>query len=123
MGALISFGFCSPSDQEKHLMPSRNAQSQRVVLPGLLAALHSSLPHSIYIAQSLIRINAGSFGGEIMNRRPNLSHVRNWTKQALRRCGGRYEFARHQGNWPSVKAALGRSDHAGCAFFRDRRTE
>jgi hypothetical protein len=43
MGALIGFGFCSPSDQEKY----RNAQSQRVVLPGLLAALHSSLPRSI----------------------------------------------------------------------------
>src|SRR5258705_4822412 len=34
---------------------------------GLLAALHSSLPHSIYIAHSLIRINAGSFGGEMVN--------------------------------------------------------
>jgi hypothetical protein len=55
-----------------------------VVLPGLLAALHSSLPHSIYIAQSLIRINAGSFGREIMNCRPNWPHVRNWTKPALR---------------------------------------
>src|ERR1700693_6242704 len=97
MGALISFGFCSPSDQEKHLMPYRNAQSQRVVLPGLLAALHSSLPHSIYIAQSLIRINAGSFGGEIMNCRPNWPYVSNWNKPALRRCGGRYEFARQHG--------------------------
>jgi hypothetical protein len=33
----------------------------------VLAALHWSLPHSIYIAQSLIRINAGSFGGEMIN--------------------------------------------------------
>jgi hypothetical protein len=33
----------------------------------VLAALHSSLPHSIYIAQSLIRINAGSFGGQMIN--------------------------------------------------------
>jgi hypothetical protein len=33
----------------------------------VLAALHWSLPHSFYIADSLIRINAGSFGGEKMN--------------------------------------------------------
>src|ERR1019366_4269345 len=115
--------FCSTSDQEKHLLPYRNAQSQRVALPGLLAALHSSLPHSIYIAESLIRINAGSFGGEIMIYRPNWAHVRNWTKPALRGCGGRYEFARHQGKWTSVKAPLGRSDRARCGFFRDRRAQ
>jgi hypothetical protein len=34
---------------------------------GLLAALHSSLPQSIYIAHSLIRINVASFGGEMVN--------------------------------------------------------
>jgi hypothetical protein len=49
--------------------PYRDAQSQRVVLPRLFAALRSSLSHCIYIAQSLIGINAGSFGGEIMSGR------------------------------------------------------
>jgi hypothetical protein len=47
--------------------PYRDAQSQRVGLPGLVAALHSSLPHSIYVGHSLMRINAGSFGEEMVN--------------------------------------------------------
>jgi hypothetical protein len=38
-------------------------------LPGPLAALHSPLPHSIYIGAQLIRINAGTFGGKMVMRR------------------------------------------------------
>jgi hypothetical protein len=38
-----------------------------VGLPGLLAALHSPLPHSVYIGAQLIRINAGTFGGKMVN--------------------------------------------------------
>jgi hypothetical protein len=39
----------------------------RMVARGYLLRCNSSLPHSIYIAHSLIRINAGSFGGEMVN--------------------------------------------------------
>jgi hypothetical protein len=35
-------------------------------MPGLLAALHALLPHSIDAARRLIRINAGCFGAEKM---------------------------------------------------------
>jgi hypothetical protein len=47
--------------------PNHEAQLRRVGLPGLLAALHSPLPHSIYIGSQLIRINAGAFGGKMLN--------------------------------------------------------
>jgi hypothetical protein len=44
---------------------------------------------------SLIRINAGSFGGEMVIC---AGRFRNWIELTLsnQRCGGRHEFARHQ---------------------------
>jgi hypothetical protein len=53
-------------------------QSQRVGLPGLFAALHSPLPHSIYIGSQLIRINAGTFGGKMVK-----AQRRKWIELAL----------------------------------------
>jgi hypothetical protein len=70
MGALVSFGLVAHRRIRKSANcadPHHEAQSQRVGLPGLLAALHSPLPHSIYIGSQLIRINAGTFGGKMVN--------------------------------------------------------
>ena len=70
MGALVSFGLVAHRQIRKSANcadPHHEAQSQRVGLSGLLAALHSPLPHSIYIGSQLIRINAGTFGGKMVN--------------------------------------------------------
>jgi hypothetical protein len=60
---------CSPSNQEKRQLcrPTPRSSIAAFGLPGLLAALHSPLPHSIYIGSQLIRINAGTFGGKMVN--------------------------------------------------------
>src|SRR6266481_8931619 len=91
--------------------------------PGSL--LRCTSCRSIYVAHGLIRINAGSFGGKMINClvriTPTSEMDRAATKEA--RIGGSHEFARRQGKWDSVKTPLGRSDRARCAFFRDRRAQ
>jgi hypothetical protein len=74
----------------------------------------------IILLTSLIRINAGAFGGNWLVLAEFAHNNRNWIEPALRKqgCGGRHEFARHQGKWASVKAALGCRDRARCAFLR-----
>jgi hypothetical protein len=60
IGALVSFAFAAHLQTGKSTNcadPCSDAQSQ-------LAALHPWSPYSIYISQSLIGINAGSFGGK-----------------------------------------------------------
>jgi hypothetical protein len=58
-------------------VPTHTATLNRSVL----AALHWSLPHSIYIVHSLIRINAGSFGGEDELDRAGTEEAGIWRKR------------------------------------------
>jgi hypothetical protein len=70
MCALVSFGLVPRRQIRKRANcadPHHEAQSQRVGLPRPFAALHSPLPHSIYIGSQLIRINAGTFGWKMVN--------------------------------------------------------
>ena len=68
MCSLVSFGLAGPCQIRKGgADPHHEVQSPRVGLPRPLAALHSLLPHSIYIGSQLIRINAGAFGGKMVN--------------------------------------------------------
>jgi hypothetical protein len=60
------FGFVAPSNPEKHQL-CRPMPAAACLLPGRLVALHSSSPRPSYISRSLIVINAGSFGGELVN--------------------------------------------------------
>src|SRR5450631_3788436 len=107
--------------QRRRLLPRRSI----AVLgwPGCLLRCTGS--RSIHVAQGSIRINAGSFGGKMINClvriNPTSEMDRAGTKEA--RIGGSHEFACRQGKRDSVKAALGRSDRARCAFFRDRRAQ
>src|SRR6266404_3295756 len=112
------------TEARKHLrLPRRIPFNRSVPAVRLFAALHSSL-QTPSVTPSICCSRFGPDQGRLL-RWDNEITQRQKLEEAgpERKMGGRHEFARHQGKWASVEAALGRGDCARCAFFRNRRAQ